>query len=185
MDDREIIALFFARSERAIRELDRKHGGAVRRVASNILADSRDAEECVSDTWLTAWRRIPPAKPQSLRAFLGKITRTLAISRWRSEHAKKRGAWLTPLLSELDECLPAPNDVEEEVETRELARQLSNWLRALPQEDCRLFLWRYWYGVSVKQLARVTGCTENQMAQRMRRLRLALRVILEQEGINL
>lgn len=182
MDDIQIIALFEQRNEQAVTETSRKYGGYCQAIAQNLLV-FEDAEECVSDTWLTAWRRIPPAKPQSLRAFLGKITRTLAISRWRSDHAKKRGAGLTLLLSELDECLPAPNDVEEAVETRELARQLSNWLRALPQEDCRLFLWRYWYGVSVKQLARVTGCTENQMAQRMRKLRLALRAVLEQEGI--
>ena len=182
MDDMQIITLFEQRDEQAVTETSRKYGGYCQAIAQNLLA-YEDAEECVSDTWLTAWQRIPPAKPQSLRAFLGKITRTLAMSRWRSEHAKKRGAGLTLLLSELDECLPAPSDVEETVEIRELARLLSNWLRSLPKEDCELFLRRYWFGESVKQLARVTGYTENQMAQRMRKLRLALRAVLELEGI--
>lgn len=182
MDDMEIIALFEQRKEEAVAAASRKYGGYCQTIARNLLG-FEDAEECVSDTWLAAWNRIPPAKPESLRAFLGKITRTLAISRFRSLHAQKRGAGLTLLLSELEDCLPDPTGVEEAVETRELARLLSDWLRALPREDRVLFLRRYWYGVTVKQLAGEAGRTENQMAQRLRKLRQALRAKLEQEGI--
>lgn len=184
MDDTQIIALFEQRNELAVHETTQKYGGYCRTIAQNLLSPE-DAEECVSDTWLTAWNRIPPAKPRCLRAWLGKITRTLAISRWRRETAQKRGAGLTLLLSELDECLPAPNSVEEVFEARALARLLSDWLRALPQEDRVLFLRRYWYGVSVKQLAAETGCTENRTAQQLRRIRNALRTVLEQEEISL
>lgn len=182
MDDMEIIALFEQRKEEAVAETARKYGGYCQTIAGNLLG-FEDAEECVSDTWLAAWNRIPPAKPESLRAFLGKITRTLAISRWRALHAQKRGAGMTLLLSELEDCLPDPRGLEQTLETRALARLLSEWLRALPREDRVLFLRRYWYGVMVKQLAGEAGCTENQMAQRMRRLRQALRALLEQEGI--
>jgi RNA polymerase sigma-70 factor (ECF subfamily) len=182
MDDVEIIALFEQRKEEAVAAAARKYGGYCQTIARNLLS-FEDAEECVSDAWLAAWNRIPPAKPESLRAFLGKITRTLAISRWRGLHAQKRGGGLTLLLSELEDCLPDPVGVEEAVETRELARLLSDWLRALPQEDRVWFLRRYWYGAAVRQLAAETGCTENQMAQRMRKLRQALRAKLEQEGI--
>ena len=184
MDDMEIIALFEQRKEAAIAAAARKYGAYCQTIAQNLLG-FEDAEECVSDTWLAAWNRIPPAKPESLRAFLGKITRTLSISRFRSLHAQKRGAGLTLLLSELEDCLPDPRGVEETLETRELARLLSAWLRALPREDRIWFLRRYWYGVTVKQLAVEAGCTENQMAQRMRKLRQALRTTLEQEGIAL
>ena len=182
MDDMDIIALFEQRKEQAVTETEQKYGGYCRSIAGNLLG-FEDAEECVSDTWLTAWNRIPPAKPLSLRAFLGKITRTLSISRFRSLHAQKRGSGLTLLLSELDECLPDPKGVEEAAETRELSRLLSAWLRSLRQEDRVLFLRRYWYGVPVRQLAGEAGCTENQMAQRMRKLREKLRHLLEQEGI--
>lgn len=182
MNDSEIIALFEQRKEEAVAAASQKFGGYCLTIARNLLG-FEDAEECVSDTWLAAWNRIPPAKPESLRAFLGKITRTLAISRFRGLHAQKRGAGLTLLLSELEDCLPDPTGVEEAVETRALARLLSDWLRALPREDRVLFLRRYWYGVSVKELAVEAGCTENQMAQRMRKLRQALRAVLEQEGI--
>ncbi len=182
MDDMEIIALFEQRKEEAVAAAARKYSGYCQTIAQNLLG-FEDAEECVSDTWLAAWNRIPPARPASLRAFLGRITRTLSISRFRSLHAQKRGVGLTLLLSELEDCLPDPKGVEEALETRELARLLSDWLRGLPREDRVWFLRRYWYGVSVKQLAEEAGCTENQMAQRMRKLRQALRTVLEQEGI--
>jgi len=182
MEDREIIALFQRRDEEAVTAAARKYGGLCQTVARNLLGPE-DAEECVSDTWFTAWQRIPPAEPTSLGAFLGRITRTLAISRFRSLHAQKRGLGLTLLLSELEDCLPDPRTLEETVETRTLARLLSDWLRSLPREDRVFFLRRYWYGAAVKELAGEAGCTENQMAQRMRRLRQALRKALEQEGI--
>ena len=184
MDDMEIIALFEQRKEEAVAAASQKYGRYCQTIARNLLG-FEDAEECVSDTWLAAWNRIPPAKPDSLRAFLGRITRTLSISRYRSLHAQKRDAGLTLLLSELEDCLPDPKGVEEAAETRELSRLLSDWLRALPREDRVWFLQRYWYGVTVKQLAGEAGCTENQMAQRMRKLRQALRTVLEQEGITL
>ena len=182
MDDMEIIALFEQRKEEAVAAAARKYGGYCQTIAQNLLG-FEDAEECVSDTWLAAWNRIPPARPASLRAFLGRITRTISISRFRSLHAQKRGVGLTLLLSELEDCLPDPKGVEEALETRELARLLSDWLRGLPREDRVWFLRRYWYGVTVKQLAGEAGCTENQMAQGMRKLRQALRAKLEQEGI--
>ncbi len=184
MEDVQIISLYERRNEQAISETERKYGGYCQSIAQNMLG-FEDAEECVSDTWLTAWNRIPPTRPQSLRAFLGGITRTLAISRWRGLHAQKRGEGMTLLLTELDECLPTPHGVEDEYEGRELTRLLSDWLRALPREDRILFLRRYWYGVSVKQLAEEMNCTENQMAQRMRKLRTVLRQRLEQEEIYL
>ena len=184
MDDLQIVTLFEQRNEGAVAAASQKYGGYCSSIARNLLP-CEDAEECVSDTWLTAWNRIPPAKPLYLCAFLGKITRTLAISRWRSLHAKKRDAGMTLLLSELDECLPDPNGVEETVENRDLARLLSDWLRSLPREDRLLFLRRYWWGTAVRELAAEAGCTENQMAQRMRKLRAALRQKLEEEGISL
>lgn len=182
MDDTQIIALYEQRDEQALRATEQKYGVYCQTIARNLLG-FEDAEECVSDTWLTAWKRIPPTKPQSLRAFLGRITRTLAISRWRGLHARKRGSDMTLLLSELDECLPAPGDVEQTLAAKELSGLLSAWLRSLAGEERVLFLRRYWYGVSVKQLAEETECTENQMAQRMRKLRAMLRKRLEQEEI--
>ena len=183
MEDTAIIDLYFARDESAIGESEKKYGAYCRRIAGNILSVREDAEECVSDTWLTAWGRIPPVIPVSLRTFLGRITRDLSISRYRANHAQKRYSGLDVLLSELDECIPDRRSPEREVESRVLTETISRWLDSLPGDDRALFLRRYWYGDGLQTLAAETGCTAPQMAQRMLRLRKKLRRALEEEGV--
>ena len=185
MDDGQIIELYFARDEAAIRETEKKHGAACRRVAMNILTLRQDAEECVNDTWHAAWRRIPPVVPASLRAFLGKITRDIAISRCRANRAQKRYDGAETLLSELAECVPGGESAEDAVERGELSELISRWLYSLPGDDRALFVRRYWYGDRVKELAGECACTPNQMAQRMRKLREGLKKALEAEGVVL
>ena len=185
MDDGEIIKLYFRRDEAAIRETETKYGAACRGVAMNILGLRQDAEECVNDTWHAAWKRIPPVIPASLRAFLGKITRDLAISRYRANRAKKRFDGAQALLSELEECVPAGESAEAAVERGELAEIISRWLCSLPGDDRALFVRRYWYGDRVKELAKACGSTPNQMARRMRKLREGLQKALEAEGVVL
>ena len=183
MEDREIIALYHRRCEEAIGETDRKYGGLCRRIAWNLLGVREDAEECVNDTWLAAWRLMPPEAPRALGTFLGRITRNLSISRFRANRAVKRDGGLEVLLSELEQCLPDPAMVEREVERRELTGLVAEWLSAQPEEDRRLFLRRYWYGEQVKTLAAEEGDTQNRMAQRMLRLRRGLRHFLEEKGV--
>jgi len=183
MEDSSIIALYFARDERALAETAGKYGAFCRRIADHLLAQREDAEECVNDTWHAAWMRIPPAVPQSLRAFLGRITRDLAISRLRAREADKRGGGA--LLAELDECVPAAEDVQRALERRELSEVIGAWLRAQTADDRALFLRRYWYGDAVRDLARERGATANGTAQRLRRLRASLRRTLEAKGAEL
>lgn len=185
MDDRQIVALYHQRSEQAIAETDRKYGPFCRRIAINILSIQEDAEECVNDTYHAAWTRIPPDAPQSLRRFLGRITRNISISRFRANRAQKRYTGLEIMLSELDDCIPAPADVEQMVDARTLSTLISDWLDSLPAEDCTLFVRRYWYGDPVRSLAAQWGCTPNQMAQRMLRLRRGLKGFLEREGVSI
>lgn len=183
MEDREIIALYFRRDERAIEQTDHKYGAYCTRIAANMLHSLEDAEECVSDAWHAAWNRIPPEEPQSLRAFLGRIVRNLSISRFRANRAARRCPGMELLLSELEECIPAPCSIEEELSRRQLAALLSQWLRSLPREEQRLFVLRYWYGEAVQKLAGAFGCTPNAMAQRLLRLRRQLRAMLESKGV--
>lgn len=185
MEDSQIVALYHKRDEQAITESSRKYGALCWRIAKNILNSTEDAKECVNDTWFAAWCRMPPDQPLSLGAFLGRITRNVSISRWRSAHAKKRSRGMEVLLSELDECIPDTANVEQAVERRELARLLGRWLDSLPAEDCVLFVRRYWYAEAVHALAREHRCTQNQMAQKMMRLRRQLKLFLEQEGVCL
>lgn len=185
MEDAAILDLYNRRSEQAIFETADKYGPYCGAVARNILTVPEDVEECLSDTWLAAWNDIPPSRPNCLRAYLGRLTRNLAITRWRYTHAEKRYAGLEVLLSELEDCIPARGGVEERLEQRELSRLLSAWLDSLSEADRRLFVRRYWYGAAVKDLAREAGLRDNLMAQRLFRLRRGLKKRLEQEGVTL
>ena len=164
MEDRQIIELYWERAEEAIRETDAKYGRLCQYIAQNILVSPEDSEECVNDTWLGLWNAIPPQRPDSLPAFLGRIVRNLSLSRWRRERAQKRYAGLDAMLSELEDCLPDPRGVEEAVEGRALTSCIERWLEGLDREDRAVFLRRYWYGQEgrIQENGRGCGCRENR-----------------------
>lgn len=185
VEDREIVALYHARSETAIAETARKYGAFCLRIALNLLGIREDADECVNDTYLAAWTRMPPELPASLRAFLGRITRNLSISRYRQMRAQKRYAGMEALLSELDDCVPSPETVEQVLDAMELTRHIENWLGTLPERERRLFVRRYWYGEALGTLSAADGAKPEQLAQLMFRLRRSLRTHLEAEGVEI
>lgn len=183
MEDTEIIDMYWLRDEGAIRETDSKYGAFCHRMAMNILRSFQDSEECVSDTYVRCWDTIPPQRPRSLRAYLGTIIRNLSISRYRSTHAQKRSSGAEVLLSELTDCIPAPDNVQHTVEAGELSEWINSWLENLETEDRALFIRRYWNGDAVKDLAWELGVRPNALTKRLRRLREALRRSLEAEGV--
>lgn len=183
MDDLAIIELYHKRDEQAIAESDRKYGGMCRSIALHLLGNREDAEECVNDTWYAAWRKMPPERPASLGAFLGRITRNLSVSRWRREHAQKRNDGLEVLLAELEECVPSAETVESTVERKMLAEVIGAWLDTLEREEQWLFIRRYWYADSVKDLASTLREQPNTCSQRLCRLRKELRIFLESKGV--
>lgn len=183
MEDRRIIEYYWSRNEAAIRETDKKYGRMLHGIAWNILTNTEDSEECVSDTYLKAWNSIPPEKPVSLPAYLGRIARNLAINRWHKNRSQKRYNGAEMLLSELSDCVPDSSNVE--TEANEISEVISKWLYTLPQDDRVLFLRRYWYGDSLKELAGKCGTTQNKLAGRMYRLRHDLRTALEKEGVSI
>ena len=175
MEDSKIVALYHARSESAIAETAKKYGAFCLRVALNLLGIRED-------TYMAAWTRMPPELPASLRAFLGRITRNLSISRYRQNRAQKRYAGMDALLSELDDCVPSPVTVEQTFDSMELTRQIETWLGTLPERERRLFIRRYWYGDALGEIAAQEGAKPAQLAQLMLRLRRSLREHLEAEG---
>ncbi len=183
MEDYAIVELYWARNEDAIFHTNLKFGSLCRQLAFNILSDREDSEECVNDTWHRAWDTMPPQRPDSLRAYLGRIVRNLAISRLRHRTAQKRGNGMDLMLSELEDCLPSHIRPDQEYEAKELAGLIENWLHTLPKDDRVLFVRRYWYGDAVNILARDWEQTPNQMTKRLLRLRNGLKRHLEQEGV--
>ena len=185
MEDAAIIDLYWARDQRAIAESDGKYGPFCRRLALNILTVREDAEECVNDTWHQAWNTMPPRRPDSLRDYLGRIVRNLSLDLWRRNHAQKRDHGMEQLLSELEDCVPTRQSVEQAVEAAELSRIISRWLDTLPPRDRALFIRRYWNGEPVAELAVQEGEPANRLSQRLLRLRKSLRKALEREGVTL
>lgn len=183
MDDQQIIELFWSRNEAAIRETNKKYGRLLHSIAWNILSNHEDCEECVSDAYCRAWSSIPPQKPRSLAAYMGRIVRNLSINRWHENHAQKRYNGAEILLSELSDCIPSIERLEKELEVNEITRVISDWLCTLTQDDRVLFLRRYWYCDSLKKLANLCGTTPNKLAGRLYRLRLGLKDVLEKEGV--
>ncbi len=182
MTDEKIIDLLFERSEQAVTELDRKHGAAVSRVARNILGNVQDAEECVNDTYLAVWNVIPPSRPSPLRTFVCKIARNLATARYHANTAAKRNSQYDAALEELEEYLPDSGSVEDEIEARELAKAINDFLAELGYSDRFIFTRRYWYSDSVQDIAKMAGTTANSLAVRLFRIRGKLKNYLTKEG---
>jgi len=185
MDDTKIIDLYWSRSERAISETAEKYGTYCHSIAFRILHDHQDSEECVNDTWLGAWRAMPPQRPAVLATFLGRITRNLAINRWKESTAEKRGSGeMTVALEELKECVPAPGGVEGVLEDMALAEALSRFLLSLPQEPQRFFVQRYWYVCPIREIADRSGASPGKVKMSLLRTRRSLRKFLREEGIT-
>ena len=185
MDDRSIVDLYLQRDETAVKETQTKYGSYCYTIANNILSIHEDAEECVNDTLVSAWNKIPPIIPKSLKAFLGKLVRDISMSRYRANHAQKRYDGLEVMLDELEECIPSEFDVQEKLDQQNLDDLINDWLGSLSHVDRVLFIKRYYYGETVKNLAKLQVCTENQMAQRMLKLRNSLKSFLISKGVSI
>ena len=185
MNDKSIVDLYFNRDEEAITQTEKKYGRYCYSIAYNILTNKEDAEESVSDTYMTAWRAIPPRRPSVLSTFLGKITRNLAIDRWRERVATKRGGGeVTLALEELEDCVAGLQNVEMEYEQKELIQAYVKFLDALPVTERRVFLCRYWYVDSVDTIAAKFGFSQSKVKTMLYRTRAKLRKQLAEEGFQ-
>ena len=184
MEDAQIIDLYFARSERAIAETSHKFGNYLYSIAYSILSSHRDSEEAVNDTYLGAWRSIPPHRPNRLRTYLGKITRRCALEKWKTVSAQKRGGGEVALaLEELGESIPGCDSPETAMEMKELTQIINTFLKTLPETEQKVFLCRYWYLAPVKTIAKQFGFSESKVKSMLSRSRKKLKTHLQKEGI--
>jgi RNA polymerase sigma-70 factor (ECF subfamily) len=185
MEDQQIVDLYFARSESAITETDRKYGRYCHSIAYNILEDHEDAKEIVNDTYFKAWNTIPPNRPDPLKPYVGMISRHLSLDRYEEYHTQKRGGQVPLVLEELAECIP-DNDSREDIgESVALKDALAKFIRSLPDKTQRIFLRRYWYASSVAEIAEEYGMRENSVNVLLHRTRKKLKDHLQKEGFDL
>ncbi len=184
MEDEQIYELYWSRNEEAISQTHQKYGPWCRGIAMRILEIREEAEECVSDTYLQAWNNIPPQRPNAFRAWLGRITRNLALTRYRKSHAEKRGGGQTALaLEELRECVSGQETPESQLESREIAEAINHFLASLTEEQRNVFLRRYWHLAPIGEIAKTYGMSESRVTSMLHRLRKRLRAQLEKEEI--
>lgn len=183
MDDKRIVGLFLERSEQAIDEAAKKYGSLCHHIAQGIVNSDADADECVNDAYLALWNTIPPEKPRSLRAYLTKLLRNIAYDRRDYLIAEKRDSRLEISLQELESVLPESGSSEQMLEAAVIRDTINDFLRALPQKDRFLFLRRYYYLDTCREIGRMTGMTESTVSTRLGRLRGKLKELLSKEGI--
>jgi len=185
MEDKEIINLYFERSESAIQETAVKYGGYLSAIAYRILRCEDDVEEVVNDTYHGAWRSIPPKRPDVLKLFLAKIARNIAIDRLEYRLAQKRNTDRDVLLSEIEELVPSRMDVEESWSSREIGETINRFLGTLDRRTRTIFLARYWYAYSIREISERMHLSESNVKNSLFRTRKKLRAYLEEKGVVL
>jgi len=184
MTDTGILELYESRSESAITETAKLYGAYCTSIAFNILRNKEDADECVNDTYLNAWNSIPPKRPAVLSSFVGRITRNLALNRYKLHRADKRGGnETTLLLSELEWCVKSADSVEDAVDVSFLGKAIDSFLSGIKKEDRIFFVRRYWYADSISEIAKRFSAGESRVKTNLHRTRNKLKLHLENEGI--
>ena len=183
MEDSQIIELYWQKNADAISETSSKYGAYCYTIADNILHSIEDSEECVNDTWLHAWNAMPPQKPNVLRMFLAKITRSLSVNRFNARSAEKRGGGeINLVLDKLADCLAGGTNVEAEYEVKELEQCIRRFVRGLPERDGNVFVRRYFFTEPVAAIAKRYGLTESNVTVILSRTRKKLKLKLAKEG---
>ncbi len=185
INDEKIIEMFFERSEQGIRELDIKYGKIFHDLSCRIVGNRQDAEECVNDAYLGAWNAIPPAKPNPLLTYVCKIVRNLSLKIYWKKDAAKRSSHYTIALEEIETCIADQKTVEDEMEAKELARIIEDFLDTLTVENRIIFMRRYWFADSYKDIAEFAGLTEKTISVRLTRIRKDMKQYLIEREVLL
>lgn len=184
MEDIDIITLFFERNENAVRETQNKYGAVCERIAFNILENKEDCEEAVNDTLMRAWNTIPPQKPKSLGAYLTVIVRNISLDIYRKRLSHKRQSErMTQTLDEIAELLPDDTDIESKLEGQAITYAINRFLQTQPKDKRILFVRRYYYFDSIKQLSERFDQTESYITVTLMRMRKKLKQQLSKEGL--
>lgn len=183
MDDQLIVKLFEERSEKAILELSNQYGRLLMNISYRILGNEEDSEECVNDTYLAVWNRIPPENPSPLSSYVCKIARNLSLKRLRNNMAQKRNTHYDLILDELDDCLAANAKVEEDILIREITEYINRYLGEIKETDRIIFVSRYWFCKEISEIAKDMDLSINYVNVHLHRTRQRLRKYLKKEGL--
>lgn len=185
MEDREIVSLFLKRDEDAVKQTENKYGERCLSLARRILNSEEDALEAVNDTYLKAWNSIPPAAPEKLFPFLAMLCRSISIDILKKRKSQKRGSGEYELsVEELDYCLP-DRLIQSDMDLFVLRDSLNAFLKKLPEKKRIIFMRRYWWFYSIKEISDDLNMSEGSVKMTLLRLREKLKEHLEREGFTI
>ena len=185
MEDNEIVELYLSRNEEAINQTAQKYGSRLRNMANSILNDQETAKECENDAYLETWNLIPPHEPRNyLFAFVGRIVRHLALNVCKMNSRQKRYAVYCELTQEMQECIPADNNIESEADAKYLSGLIDDYLKSCSEDQQNVFVRRYWYFDTVSQIAKAYGFSQSKVKTMLFRMRSELKRHLEKGGYD-
>ncbi len=185
MDDSKIIDLFFERSERAIDELSKKYGNSCMKVAFNVLGNIEDSEECVNDSYLGMWNKIPPERPNPLLVYLLRIVKNLSIKRCQYNGAKKRANTFVTNIEDFEWISTEQDDTEKKFDAMLVSKYIDEFLDIISEESRMLFVRRYWYMDKIADIAKESGLKDATVRKRLQRTRTELKFYLLGKGVLL
>ncbi|MEA4832198.1 hypothetical protein SDC9_129809 [bioreactor metagenome] len=185
MEDSEILDLLYIHSENGLGQLSDKYGKLILSIAFNVLNDYSDAEECVNDTYMKMWNIIPPYRPQHFRPFLCKIARQISIDKYRQSQTRQKGSGFKVLLSELENDIADKYSFDDETDSRILSDYINAYISSLKIESRVLFIRRYFFAESVKDLAKRFEISESNVGIKLFRIRNDLKKYLEKRGYHI
>lgn len=184
MDDKTIVEMYQNRDEKAIEETERKFKNYLFKIAFNVLSDFEDSRECVNDTFLCAWKTIPPQKPEKLSLYLGKIVREIAIDTYRKKQSKKRYvSQYAVALSEVNDVLSDDETPVSISESNLLKEKMNQYLKTLDEEKRNIFVSRYYFFDSISDISEYYGMSKSKVKSVLYRTRQELKQYLEKEGL--
>ncbi|MBQ2061419.1 MAG: sigma-70 family RNA polymerase sigma factor [Oscillospiraceae bacterium] len=184
MTDEQMVQHLLARDPSALSVLQHTYGAGALAVAQRIVQNRETAEECVQDALLAVWETVPPQRPERLRHYFIALARSSALDRYRAEHREKRGGKeVTLALEELNECIPGPEDVEDQVAVKALGERINVFLAALPERERDAFLRRYYYLEPLEDAAKALGLTRRHLSVVLFRTRKKLKAFLQKEDL--
>lgn len=178
--DSKIIGLFFSRSEEALTELSAVYGKLCRKIAYGILKNNEDTEECLNTSYMCLWNSIPPQKPDSLRAYLCSVVRNNAFN----IYSKNKSRNCEDSLEELSGIIADSHTVEELSDGKELSVYINDFLAQSEEKNRKIFMARYYYNMSVEEIAAKLSMSKSAVKTRLFRLRQNLRTFLSERGVN-
>jgi RNA polymerase sigma-70 factor (ECF subfamily) len=182
MEDKQIIELYFNRSEQAIEETSSKYGKLTRSVSYRIVRNEEDSDECVSDTYMALWNTIPPENPDPFAAYICRLARNISVKKLRYNTADKRNSFYDVSIGELEEVLTANSDVLKEIEAEELQASINSFLKTLKKTDRVIFVKRFWFNMTLEEISEDTGYSKNYINVHLHRTKERLKAHLTKEG---